>query len=86
MSISETGTDLYQIPQYHITVRLQHGKCHEENKIIAVIVRPKNFPETKHVFEREFSFECDKNPPMDGSRLGLKATVTIQLYVPEAEK
>jgi hypothetical protein len=33
-------TNFHKIPEYHISMRLEHSKGHKENKVTSVIVGP----------------------------------------------
>ena len=53
---------LNQVSQDHVPVGLEDGEGDEEDELGTVVVGPEDFPQTQHLFEREFAFECDEYP------------------------
>lgn len=68
-------TNLDKVTQDHVAMRLEDGKCYEEDKVVAVIVRPKHFPEPQHIMERELAFECNQYPARSCIRRGIWQTL-----------
>ena len=40
-----------KVPQDDIAMRLQHGKCNEEDHPVCVIICPQNLPQTENILE-----------------------------------
>jgi hypothetical protein len=49
-------------------VGLEHRKCHKKDKLVAVIIGPQHFPQSKNILELKFAFKGDKDPATFKSR------------------
>lgn len=50
----------------------QDSQGDKQNEIIAIIIRPQDFPKTEYVFKGKFPFECNENP---AARHGLESII-----------
>jgi hypothetical protein len=57
-------------------MRFKDGECYEEDKVVAVIVRPEYLPEPQHIMEGELALESDQYPARKYIRQGIRQTLT----------